>query len=79
VRSEPGEWACYIDGVEQYITSTNTVGFRTTPTIGQGTPGGGTYHNGLIGELALFSPILSVGDRARLIAYFNTRYSTTAV
>jgi hypothetical protein len=79
VRTASGAWSNHLDGVQLYTTATNTVGWRSTPTIGQGTTGGGSFYNGMVAELVLFGRIIDADERTAMIGYLNARYGTTAV
>lgn len=60
-----------VDTTQLYTNATNTVGWRAAPTLG----GEGTDFGTIdIAEIAVYSPVLSAGNRAALEQYFKTKY-----
>jgi hypothetical protein len=76
VRSASGAWSNRFNGVLQYASAANTVGFPSAPEIGGDSPiaPSGTYFDGQIAELALYSRLLREDERTALVGYLNARY-----
>jgi probable HAF family extracellular repeat protein len=70
VSSKSGEWIARFNGVMQYYTTNNTVGFNTTPTLGVG----GIYFDGDIAEVLVFDAVLTSSDRNSIGEYLNRKY-----
>jgi probable HAF family extracellular repeat protein len=71
VSSKSGEWSARFNGVPQYYTTNNTVGFNTTPTLGLG----GVYFEGDIAEVLIFDMVLAASDRNLIGEYLNRKYA----
>ena len=54
-----------------FTTSTNTVGFRTSPTFGLNPGPPARYYDGFLYELVICSSLQSVSQRAAYQAYVN--------
>jgi hypothetical protein len=76
VRSASGAWSNWFNGTQQFASATNTVGFPSAPEIGGDSPiaPSGTYFDGQIAELALYSRVLRADERAALVGYLEARY-----
>jgi hypothetical protein len=76
--SKPGEWTSRINGVVQYTTSSNTVGFTTAPVIGSsGSPFNGSFQ-GDIAEIIVYDHGLSQAERDAVEHYIGTKYPVLA-
>jgi alpha-tubulin suppressor-like RCC1 family protein len=69
--SQPGAWTARINGLVQYTTSTNTVGFTSTPTIGA------LYYafQGYMAEIVIYDHVLTDSERQQVQTYLAQKYS----
>jgi alpha-tubulin suppressor-like RCC1 family protein len=69
--SQPNQWTARINGSVQYTTTTNTVAFNTTPTIG------GNFYGfqGYMAEIVLYDHGLSASERTSVQNYLVSKYS----
>lgn len=75
--SKAGEWTARINGTLLYTTATNTVGWRTIPTLGYIPTGGApsTYvWDGDMAEFILYDRELTADERAGVVAYLTARH-----
>jgi len=72
VGGDANSWFQNINGTQYCRTTSNTVGFRSNPTIGDGQ---GCGFDGDLAEVLVYDRVLSVDERAQLLSYFNTKYS----
>lgn len=73
VISAAGAWTSWLNNAQLYTTSSNTVGFPTSPLLG----GGATVNfNGDIGEVLIYNSALSTADRASVFSYLKARWGT---
>jgi hypothetical protein len=76
--SKPGEWTSRINGVVQYTTSSNTVGFTSASVIGSsGSPYEGSFQ-GDIAEIIIYDHVLSQAERDAVEYYIGTKYPVLA-
>lgn len=75
VISKSGEWTNRIDGTQFFTTGTNTVGWTTAPQLAINATSGSRMACD-IGEILIFSSVLSSGNRALVENYLRTRWGT---
>jgi len=70
--SQTGEWTARLNASVQYTTTTNTVGFTTTPTIGA------LYYafQGYMAEIIVYDHVLTAAERNTIQAYLGSKYSS---
>ncbi len=71
VSSVSGEWTARLNGKLHYQDANTSVGFTTSPSIGQG---GSAYFAGDMAEVMLFNRVLSAEEREAVGSYLNQRY-----
>lgn len=76
VVSTSSEWTNFIDGTQFYTTATNTVGGNTATRLGR-SQDSGTYFDGDIAELIIYSAKLGTTDKDAVESYVATRYGLT--
>jgi fibronectin type 3 domain-containing protein len=69
VSSAAGSWTARLDGVEQYTTTTNTVGWGNSLALGLGE----SYFDGEIAEILIFDRILDTTERESVNRYLLSR------
>lgn len=75
--SKTGEWIQRVNGVQLYSSPTNTVAFRTTPSIGYRLAFG-HYLQGDIAEIILFDRVLTLAERESVNTYLTRKYDLLA-
>jgi hypothetical protein len=80
VSSQTNNWSAWINGVLQYQSTTNTVSFANTPTLGQAQNNNGnnvysSYFAGNIAEIMIFNRPLTGAERTTVSVYLNGKYS----
>jgi hypothetical protein len=76
VTSSPGNWTAYVNNVQFFTTSTNTVGtLAAAPTIMSG--GGAGYWKGFLSEVIVYSRVLTSTERGQVNTYLSSRYGIT--
>lgn len=77
-HSAASNWKYYKNGVVGFSTTTNTVGLRSTPKIGQGAKNGldslANYFGGMIGEIVIVNEFLSDADRQKAEGYLAHKW-----
>jgi len=72
VESQTSDWSAWINGILQYQTTNNSVGFPNSPT----TLGGSSYFfGGSIAEVMVFNRVLNVDEKAAVGNYLFQKYS----
>ncbi len=66
-----------INGVQQYALTSNTVGFRSSPTLGENNRG--YYFDGDIAELIIYNRALTDAERRALVDYLDQKYLIAAM
>lgn len=64
----------YLNGVQFFTTSSNTVGWTTAPMIGKHPFGAGYAYDGWIAEMFFFSEFLSDANRQKAEGYLAYKY-----
>ena len=72
VGGDATTWFQYFNTYEHYRRLNNTVGFSTTPSIGDGR---GAHFDGDIAEIIVYDRVLSGPERAAVGAYLATKYA----
>lgn len=72
VRSATNDWKAFLDGSQLFTTSTNTVGFSSTPNLGRNSDGNAL--DGDVAEFVIYDSALSSTDRQDVEAYFTAKY-----
>ena len=72
--AKASDWSARLNGVLQFGTTNNTVGFWSTPTLGSGP----YYLDGDIAEIMIYNRSLTAGERDLLGIYLNSRYAFVA-
>lgn len=72
ILSTASEFTVHYNGVEKFTTATNAVGWPTAPSIGKTV--GGSFWNGRMAEMFVYSEERSSEDRDALAAYILDRY-----
>lgn len=72
--STGSEWTSIIDGIQQFTTGTNTVGFSGTQIIGSAV--GGTGLDGDLAEVIMYDHKLTADERAAVTAYLTSKHIT---
>jgi hypothetical protein len=75
VVSKAGEWTSFLDGTQLYTTATNTVGWTTTPRLGQSVD---RYLDGDIGEFILYAQKLDPDQHYNVNQYAYARWHILA-
>ena len=80
VIAAASDWTNFLDGTQQFHTTSNTVAFKTSgSTVGKSSDGGATgYFDGDIVEVILYDSALSSTDRASVTTYLAQKYGITA-
>src|SRR5205807_5179085 len=71
VASTAGKWTSRINGILHYTTSTNTVGFTSSPVIGVG---GSYYFSGDVAEILIYDRSLNDSERANVLHFLDSKY-----
>jgi len=77
VVSRSGEWTSRINGIVQFTTTNNTVGFYPWPVLGNGgviSGYGSTYFEGDIAEVIIYNRAISQSERDAVNAYLSSKY-----
>src|SRR6185295_11060153 len=74
VASRAGEWTARINGAIQLTTTNNAYSILAGQLLGK-TAGTGTYFDGDVAELMIFTRVLSQAERDSVTAYLNARYA----
>jgi hypothetical protein len=75
VSSQAGGWVSRINGIPNYVSMTNTVGFSTTPILGRNTEN--RSFNGDIAEVLIYDHTLSTSERQAVEQYLTVKYALT--
>lgn len=78
VMSAASDWRSYINGTLFFSTATNTVGWRTAPTLGRvSNAGQGDYWlDGSIAEVVFYGRLLNATERGQVETYLRDKYAT---
>ncbi len=79
VSSAAGEWIVRLNGAQEYATASNTVGFRTDPSIGRGSSSYSKSFHGDIAEILIFDGVLDSDTRDAVNAYFSLKYNLSGL
>jgi hypothetical protein len=71
VRAKAGHYAIYVDGVEEYSSSSNTVAWAAAPELGNRSDKNSHFH---FAEGSIHSSILTTAERALVIAAIEARW-----
>jgi hypothetical protein len=72
ITAQTNDWASTLNGISQYQTNSNVVGFSVIPTLGlSGSPAG--YFNGSITEVMMFNRALTGLERNAVGVYLNQK------
>ncbi len=77
VSSELGLWRSWVDGVQFYKSTSNTVAFTSAPTLGKNNFG--SYFSGDIAEILIYDHALSDSERFDVSTYLAQKYALMAV
>jgi hypothetical protein len=72
VSAQPGSWINRYNGVIQYASASNTVGFTNTAVLGR--DGNGNWFNGDIAEMMVYDHVVSSSEREAVETYLATKY-----
>jgi hypothetical protein len=73
-RSAPSAWSNHVDGVQLFSTADNTVGWATSPRLGQSNGTATQYFAGDIAEILIYDNILGADSRATIHGYLRRKY-----
>lgn len=73
-RSAASAWSNHIDGVQLFSTTDNTVGWSTSPRLGQSNGTSTQYFDGDIAEVLIYDNVLSADSRAKIHGYLARKY-----
>ena len=77
--SQPNLWTARINGSVQYTTTTNTVGFTNTPTIGALATQYSYYFQGYIAEIIVLDHALTTTERTTVQNYLIAKYGAVLI
>lgn len=78
VRSAANDWEALLDGTSLFSTTTNTVGFNTSPKLGKDVGGVNTYYlDGFVALVAMYSRALNSSERTALKSCIASKYALT--
>lgn len=73
VASGAGDWRAYMNGTSVFTTASNTVGFSGAAAR-LGINSGGNLWRGLIGEVLLYTRVLTTVERDSVTSYLKTKW-----
>ena len=76
--SKPEEWTSRINGLVQYTTTSNTVGFTTAPVIGSSNSAFNGPFQGDMAEILVYDHALSQAERDAVEQYLGAKYPVLA-
>lgn len=79
LRSASADWKAFINGTQVFTTSSNTVGWSTTPFLGSGHPTNVQTFDGWIAEVVLLSEAVGTDDRQKVEGYLAHKWGLTAL